>query len=156
MQNPFEGLVSKKMREKKLLPAGKYHAEFSNIRRVNVKDKQTGEEKPKIVFSFTIPQQDTEVAQFVYPSLKPGARMHQFVTMISGGTIPAEAWDSFDTLWPHIKALLGCSYDLMLVVNGQWNNITAAIPHQLPSPGSVQSQAIGASEPLFTDDEIPF
>jgi len=153
MENPFEGLTYKK-REKKLLPPGKYEAELTNIRRVNVKDKKTGEEKPKIVFSFSIPKHDTEVAQFVYPSLKPGARMHQFVTMISGGTIPAADWDSFETLWPHVRLLVGCSYDLMLVVNGEWNNITAAIPHQLPSP--TKPVAAGGAEPLFTDDEIPF
>lgn len=155
MENPFKGLVNKKMKERKLLPAGKYDAELTNIRRVNVKDKVTGEEKPKVVFTFTIPQHDTEVAQFLYPSLKNSAHMYKFVTMLSGGTIPAAAWESFDALWDQLKILIGCTYDLMLVVNGQYNNIAAVIPHSLPSSKPVATAA-GGAEPLFEDDQIPF
>lgn len=152
MENPFSGLTYTK-KERKTIPAGVYQAELTQIKKYTYTDKKDNEQKTKILFIFKVPTTDSDLTTGYFPSLKNNSKFYGWVNMLTSGTIPESGWASYEALWKHLSAVVNTTFTLQVTVNGEYNNILAAMPAVLPK-APVQKAA--PDMPVSEEDDIPF
>lgn len=141
--NPFSRSRSGGVKERKTIDAGIYNASLTTVKVVQVKDKTTGEKRDKILLAFLVPDQDTEVAAFFTPSCADASHIVKFLKASCGDEFTPAIQNDADKMWAFVKQLQGQDFQIVVVKNGQWNNITTAI--------KAKKKAV---EPQFTEDDL--
>jgi hypothetical protein len=130
-KNPF----SRARKERKLINAGIYSSTLTGVRVVQVTDKKTQEKRDKIVFSFYIPSDDTEIAAFFTPSCADAARIVAFLKTACGDAFTAAIQSDPDKMWQFVNGLVGRDFSIVVTQSNGWNNIqTAMMAKQQPKP----------------------
>lgn len=149
MDNPFS--TSKTRKEKKLIPAGIYPSTLTEVKVVQVKQKDSDEKKPKLLFNFAIAEHDTEVGAWFWPSLSDKSHLVQFLKVVGGDDFTPEIQSSRDSMWDYVQSLQGENYNVVVTNSNGYNNIASAVPVKVkPAPAAKASVAI------TVDDDIPF
>lgn len=141
--NPFSRSRSGGMKERKTIDAGIYPATLTTVKVVQVKDKTTGEKRDKILLAFLVPDQDTEVAAFFTPSCADASHIVKFLKASCGDEFTPAIQNDENKMWAFVQALQGQDFQIVVVKNGQWNNITTAIKSKKK-----------VAEPQFTEDDL--
>lgn len=148
MDNPFS-TSSKPRKEKKLIPAGIYASTLEEVKVVQVTHKETGEKRPKLLFNFSIPEADTEVGAWFWPSLSEKSHLVPFLRVIGGDSFTPEIQNSRDSMWEYVQSLQGEQFNVVVTNSNGYNNIASAVP--------VKVKAAPAPKPTALDtDDIPF
>ena len=148
MENPFSN-VTRNRKEKKLIDAGIYQGELIEVKSVQVTDKQTQEKKTKLVFTFAIPQEDTEISAWFNPSLSDMSSIVKFLKASCGSMFTADLQQSPQKMWEFVQSLVNRDFTLIVALNGSYNNIASALIAK-------QKPQVEAETFTFDDDKIPF
>lgn len=156
MTNPFDGLnYSNKAR--KLLEPEVYFGVCKEIKLLDKVDKD-GQPKKKILISFLIPNEDTSIAAFFWPSMNEKSFLIKFLRGVLGDALSDEVRLDKDKLWALINKLRGREFKLMVSKNGDYNNIDSAIliKNAAPLPAAAIPTPKKEAQQNFMDDDIPF
>lgn len=149
MENPFNS-VTRMRRERKLIEQGIYQGTLQEVKSVQVNDKKTNEKKTKIVFSYQIPQEDTEIPVWFNPSLNDNSWIVKFLRASCGSLFTQDIQSSPEKIWEFCQSLVGKDFTLVVSLNSGFNNISSALLVK-PKQAVVDNQGV-----VFSDDEIPF
>jgi hypothetical protein len=153
MENPFNGMTRNRT-ERKQIDAGIYQGTLVAVKSIQVTDKKTNEKKTKIIFSYYIPSEDTEVAAFFNPSLADSSWIVKFLKAGLGSAFPSDAQASGDKMWAFVQSLVNKDYNLVVTLNNGYNNVQSAMPIKEKKPlASAPTEDITFA---FPDDQIPF
>jgi hypothetical protein len=131
------------MKEKKVIDAGIYNARLTTVKVVQVKDKTTGEKRDKILLAFHVADKDAEVAAFFTPSCADASHIVKFLKASCGDEFTPAIQNDADKMWSFVQQLQGQDFQIVVVKNGQWNNITTAIKAKKKDP-----------EPQLTEEDL--
>lgn len=148
MENPFNS-VTRMRKERKLIEQGIYQGTLTEVKSVQVTDKKTDEKKTKIVFSYQIPQEDTEIPIWFNPSLNDSSWIIKFLRASCGNLFTPEIQGSPEKIWAFCQSLVGKDFTLVVSLNNGFNNISSALLAK-------QKPVIENQGTVFSDDDIPF
>ena len=150
MENPFNS-VTRMRRERRLIEQGIYQGTLQEVKSVQVNDKKTNEKKTKIVFSYQIPQEDTEIPVWFNPSLNDNSWIVKFLRSSCGSLFTQEIQSSPEKMWEFCQSLVGKEFTLIVALNDGFNNVSSALLAKQKPATAIDNQ--GA---VFSDDDIPF
>lgn len=148
--NPFSGALNRTRRERKVIPGGIYKGTLTDVKVVQVKDRENpeGPKKPKLLFAFHIDTHDVEVAQMFNISMADTSMLVKFLKATFGDAFTSEIQSSEERMWKFVQGLKGTEYNLGITLSNGWNNITTAFP--------ITNHTAQEEPPQFPDDQIPF
>lgn len=145
--NPFSA-VSRTRRERKLIEAGIYQGTLSDIKTVQVTDKATQEKKTKIIFTFDLPEAQSEVSQFFNPSLADTSFIVKFLKTLAGPAFTPEIQADGEKMWAFIQGLKGQLFNVVVTQSNGYNNVQSAMPVRRKKPEEPVAVAL-TDEDLF-------
>lgn len=147
--NPFSRSRSGGMKERKVIDAGIYNAKLTTVKVVQVKDKTSGEKRDKILLAFVVPDKDAEIAAFFTPSCADASHVVKFLKASCGDEFTPAIQNDPDKMWAFVQQLQGQEFQIVVVKNGQWNNITTAIKAKKKEPVITEEDLFS-----FADDAV--
>jgi hypothetical protein len=86
---------------------------------------------------------DAEIAAFFTPSCADASHIVKFLKASCGDEFTPAIQNDNDKMWAFVNGLQGQDFQIVVVKNGQWNNITTAIKAKKKTP-----------EPQITEDDL--